>query len=173
MTDVNQKTIQEITNDIIGDDNVVVEDTTDDVKETTKKMEELMKKIPNVKSGSQRKITKEERRQELRQRLRDKIRNKRNGRGSKKERDTQLREHVSMLKEKNINIDDYLSSMISDKNQRKLNKKRIMKIINEPDVEEQLNKKNAKKEEEKNKSKTKRRRRRKRNNKKKVVKLDS
>ena len=70
-------------------------------------------------------------REELRKRLRNKIKNKRSGRVSKDEKNENLKNHVQMLKDKNIDINQYLTQMFPDHKQRKLNKKKIMKLLEE------------------------------------------
>ena len=93
-----------------------------------KKKVEKVKKEPQMTNDELKELTKEEKRQELRKRLRDRIKNKKVNRNSKQDKNNDFRDHIQMLKDNNVNIENYLTQMCPDPKQRKNLKKKIKKI---------------------------------------------
>lgn len=79
-------------------------------------------------------MTREERRKMLKQKLRDKIRGKSGARMGKTHQSSQVQqaaEHIKNMGMTNEQMNAFLSTIIKDPKQRKMNKKRIKKMMGE------------------------------------------
>ena len=79
-------------------------------------------------------MTREERRKMLKQKLRDKIRGKSGARMGKTHQSSQVQqaaEHIKNMGMTNEQMNAFLSTIIKDPKQRKMNKKRIKKMMAE------------------------------------------
>lgn len=79
-------------------------------------------------------MTREERRKMLKQKLRDKIRGKSGARMGKSHQSSQVQqaaEHIKNMGMTNEQMNAFLSTIIKDPKQRKMNKKRIKKMMGE------------------------------------------
>lgn len=91
-----------------------------------------------TKKEEKKQMSKEERRKMLKQRLRDKIRSQSSSRMGRKSQDSQVNKATEQIKNMgmtNEQINAFLSTMIKDPKQRKMNKKRIKKMLEKDNVE--------------------------------------
>ena len=87
-----------------------------------------------TKTEAKPKMTQEERRKMLKQKLRDKIRGKSGSRMGKSHQSSQVHqaaEHIKNMGMTNEQMNAFLSTIIKDPKQRKMNKKRIKKMMGE------------------------------------------
>ena len=86
-------------------------------------------------------MTPEERRKMLKQRLRDKIRGKSGARMGKQHQTSQVQKATEQIKNMgmtNEQMNAFLSTMIKDPKQRKMNKKRIKKMMGKNEEEKKV-----------------------------------
>ena len=96
-----------------------------------------------TKKEEKKQMTKEERRKMLKQKLRNKIRGQSSARMGKKSQDSQVNKAAEQIKNMgmtNERINAFLSTMIKDPKQRKMNKKRIKKMIEKDSIEKKIEK---------------------------------
>lgn len=87
-----------------------------------------------MKTETKPEMTREERRKMLKQKLRDKIRGKSGARMGKSHQSSQVQqaaEHIKNMGMTNEQMNAFLSTIIKDPKQRKMNKKRIKKMMGE------------------------------------------